>query len=437
MTQSSTETARFLDSVRGQLNVENLQAFRSRTEGGAAPLPPRVPGGNDFSAEGIAKRRDFLRRNACCPEAACRDPEGLEPDELRGAIENYIGSIQLPLGVVGPLRVQGLFARGDFFFPLATTEGALVASCHRGAYAASLSGGVTSLCVADSVSRAPSFTFSSIVDAGLFIEWAVGQIPVFRALAAATTRHGELLDVKPTLNSNIAFLTFEFKTADAAGQNMVTVATQRICEWIIENSPLPPRVWYVEANLSGDKKATMLSFQSHRGRKVVAEATLEKSVVRRFLRSTPEDMAEYCRVSTLGGIQSGSIGVQGHYANALAALFLCCGQDVACLAEASVGITTMQVDGAGDLYVSVSLPNLTVGTVGGGTFMPTARACLQMLGCDGQGQARKFAELCGALVLAGEVSIIAALAGGDFARAHATFRHRQGGDPPAADTASR
>jgi hydroxymethylglutaryl-CoA reductase (NADPH) len=135
-------------------------------------------------------------------------------------------------------------------------------------------------------------------------------------------------------------------------------------------------------------------------------------------------MAEYCRISTVGGIQSGSIGVQGHYANALAAIFLCCGQDVACLSEASVGITTMQVNDNGDLYVSVSLPNLTVGTVGGGTYLPGARDCLRMLGCEGSGHARKFAEICAATVLAGEVSIIAALSGGDFARAHATFRHK-------------
>jgi hydroxymethylglutaryl-CoA reductase (NADPH) len=157
----------------------------------------------------------------------------------------------------------------------------------------------------------------------------------------------------------------------------------------------------------------------------VAEAVLAKDDVIRFLHSSPEAMEEYCRVSTIGGVQSGSIGVQGHYANALAALFLCCGQDVACLAEASVGITTMQVNREGNLYVSVSLPNLTVGTVGGGTYLPGARDCLRMLGCEGSGRARKFAEICAATVLAGEVSIIAALASGDFAKAHATFRHKR------------
>jgi hydroxymethylglutaryl-CoA reductase (NADPH) len=262
------------------------------------------------------------------------------------------------------------------------------------------------------------------VTAALFVDWAISHIDKFKELTKQTTRHGILIDVKPTLNSNTAFLIFEFRTADASGQNMVTVATEKICRWIEKETPYKANVWYIEGNLSGDKKATMLSFISHRGRKVVAEAVLSEPDIKRFLHTTPEAMAEYCRVSTLGGVQSGSIGVQGHFANALAALFLCCGQDVACLSEASVGITTMQVNDDGNLYVSVSLPNLTVGTVGGGTFMPNAKDCLRMLGCEGSGHARKFAEICAATVLAGEVSIIAALACGDFAKAHTTFRHK-------------
>ncbi|MCU0857279.1 MAG: hydroxymethylglutaryl-CoA reductase [Pontiellaceae bacterium] len=338
----------------------------------------------------------------------CKDTAEISPESLKGAVENFIGFASIPVGVVGPLRINGLFAQGDFYIPFATTEGALVASYHRGAHAVSRNGGVTTLCISESISRAPAFTFNSIVDAGLFIEWALSNLTTFKELTKETTRHGSLIDVRPALNSNTAFLIFEFKTEDAAGQNMVTVATEKICRWIVECSPIKPDAWYVEGNLSGDKKATMLSFLSHRGRKVVAEAVLDKTDVHRFLHSSPEAMTEYSRISTLGGIQSGSIGVQGHYANALAAIFLCCGQDVACLAEASVGITTMQVNKNGDL----------------GTFLPGAQDCLQMLGCKGNGHARKFAEICAATVLAGEVSIIAALASGDFARAHSTFRHK-------------
>jgi len=424
MPQSSKQTELFTNELKQTLNVDE---FRERLKGraeSASPLPERVPAGNDCSQAGLERRRSFLRERGCCPETLCRDIPCVGAEVMKGAVENFIGYVSIPVGVIGPLRMNGLFAQGDFYIPLATTEGALIASYHRGAHVVSRNGGVTALCVADSLCRAPAFTFSSIVEASLFIDWAVSQLSTFQELAQTTTRHGKLTDVRPALNSNTAFLIFEFTTGDAAGQNMVTMATEKICRWISEAAPVKPDTWYVEGNLSGDKKATMLSFLSHRGRKVVAEAVLCKGDVKRFLHATPEAMAEYFRISTLGGVQSGSIGVQGHYANALAALFLCCGQDVACLSEASVGITTMQVNRDGDLYASVSLPNLTVGTVGGGTFLPGAKECLRMLGCEGSGHARKFAEICAATVLAGEVSIIAALASGDFAKAHTTYRRK-------------
>lgn len=425
MPQSSEQTVLFLKGLKEDLHISD---FRERIKHrDTSPLPKRIPAGNDHTAGGLEKRREVLRKLDCCPEAICHDVDGLEPADLKGAIENHIGYASVPVGVIGPLRIRGLFANGDFYVPLATTEGALVASYHRGAHAVSRNGGVTALCISESICRAPAFTFHSIVEAGLFVDWALANMKAFAARAAETTRHGKLVDMRPTLNSNTAFLIFEYKTEDASGQNMVTVATENICRWIAEASPVKPKAWYVEGNLSGDKKATMLSFLSHRGRKVVAEATLAKKDVERFLRSTPAAMEEYSRVSTQGGIQSGSIGVQGHYANALAAIFMCCGQDVACLSESSVGMTTMQTTEDGDLYVSVSLPNLTVGTVGGGTFLPGAKDCLRMLGCEGNGKARKFAEICAATVLAGEISIIAALASGDFARAHTTFRHKSDG----------
>jgi hydroxymethylglutaryl-CoA reductase (NADPH) len=424
MPQSAIQTEQYAQELKKNHIIDDFKSRLEERTRNPQPEPERIPSGNDCSAAGVERRRDYLRERGCCPESLCQNIPSLPSETMKGAIENFIGFIPIPVGVIGPLRVNGLFAQGDFFIPLATTEGALVASYHRGAHVASRNGGVTALCVSESLCRAPAFTFASILDAAVFIDWAISNLPRFKEVASTTTRHGSLIDVKPTLNSNTAFLIFEFKTGDAAGQNMVTVATEKICEWIAENCPVKPTAWYVEGNLSGDKKATMLSFLSHRGRKVVAESTICREDVKRFLHTTPETMVEYSRVSTLGGVQSGSIGIQGHYANALAALFLCCGQDVACLSEASVGITTMQVTKTGDLYTSVSLPNLTVGTVGGGTFLPKAKECLRMLGCEGNGQARKFAEICAATVLAGEVSIIAALSCGDFAKAHTTFRKK-------------
>jgi hydroxymethylglutaryl-CoA reductase (NADPH) len=424
MPQSSEQTQSFIDDVKHNIAVSDFFERMKNMTANENPLPKRIPAGNNCSAAGLEKRRSCLRNAGCMPETLCVDLPGVSPEDMKGSVENFIGFTHIPVGVIGPLRINGLNACGDFYVPMATTEGALIASYHRGAHLISRNNGVITMCVSESISRAPSFTFNSIVTAALFVDWAISHIDKFKELTKQTTRHGILIDVKPALNSNTAFLIFEFRTADASGQNMVTVATEKICRWIEKETPYKANVWYIEGNLSGDKKATMLSFISHRGRKVVAEAVLSEPDIKRFLHTTPEAMAEYCRVSTLGGVQSGSIGVQGHFANALAALFLCCGQDVACLSEASVGITTMQVNDDGNLYVSVSLPNLTVGTVGGGTFMPNAKDCLRMLGCEGSGHARKFAEICAATVLAGEVSIIAALACGDFAKAHTTFRHK-------------
>lgn len=424
MPQSSEQTLHFIDGLKQTLHISDFKDQLKAIPRAQKPLPERIPAGNDYTTQALEQRRTFLRAAGCCPESLCHDVDGVSPENLKGSVENFIGFTHMPVGVIGPLRIRGFFANDDYFVPFATTEGALVASYNRGAYVVSRNGGVVSLCISDSISRAPAFSFKSVIDAGLFVDWALANCKKFKSLTQETTRHGKLIDMKPALNCNTAYLIFEYETGDAAGQNMVTVATDNICRWIAEASPVKPDKWYVEGNLSGDKKATMLSFLSHRGRKVVAEAVLRRRTVERFLHTTPEDMAEYCRISTIGGVQSGSIGVQGHYANALAAIFLCCGQDVACLSEASVGITTMQIDDHGDLYVSVSLPNLTVGTVGGGTYLPGARDCLRMLGCEGSGNARKFAEICAATVLAGEVSIIAALAAGDFARAHSTFRHK-------------
>lgn len=199
---------------------------------------------------------------------------------------------------------------------------------------------------------------------------------------------------------------------------MVTFCTDEICKFIIEKSPIKPVQWFVESNFSGDKKATANAFSNVRGKKVTTEIVLSEAIVKGVLKTTPKLITDYWRSSTLGTIQAGSIGAQGHYANGLTALFLATGQDVACVAEVATGITRMEITDDGSLYASVTLPNLIVGTVGGGTSLPTQKECLEMMNCYGTGHSRKFAEICGAVVLAGELSIAAALSAGHFAAAH-------------------
>ncbi len=432
MTQSRDMAERIIAEAASHGSLANLCKQLEPVPPGEQALGARIPAGNDFSSIGLQRRQHFLRERGLAIDALA---QGLSatPECLQGNIENLIGFSSIPVGLIGPLRVNGLAAKGDFYVPMATTEGALVASYHRGAYVISQAGGATSICVAESISRAPSFAFANIRDAGMFIAWVLPQFEQFHDLVRSTTSHGRLLSVDMAFNGKVVNLIFNYDTGDAAGQNMVTVATESICNWIVDNTPVKPEQWFLEGNMSGDKKGTMQSFIRNRGRKVVAEAVLPARIVQRFLNTTPEQMAFYCKLSTHGGILSGSIGVQGHYANALAAIFIACGQDVACTAEASLGLTDMEVKADGALYVSVSLPNLVVGTVGGGTHLPTARECLGLMDCVGDGKARKFAEICAATVLAGEISIIGALSAGDFGRAHATFRHRDaaaGSSPP-------
>ena len=333
-------------------------------------------------------------------------------------VENFIGCVKLPVGLAGPLRVNGLFAQGDYYVPLATTEAALVASYSRGAQLISAAGGCTAMLINEGMSRAPGFAFATLEDAGVFVVWALSRVEDFRREAEATTRHGRLIDLRVTVEGNHVYLNFEFTTGDASGQNMVTLATEAICAYILGHSPVRPRSSFVEANLSGDKKASAQSFLSVRGRKATAEVILPADLVERRLRSTPQQMADYWRMSAIGGVLSGTLGVHGHYANGLAALYIACGQDAACVAESAVGVTRVEVTERGALYAAVTLPNLTVGTIGGGTGLPSQRACLRILGLDGTGKAGALAEVCAGLCLAGEISIIGALCAGEFAQAH-------------------
>ncbi len=381
----------------------------------------RLPRDWRLTPEALEQRWACLQQNSqnqVLQQALLSTSDDSALDCYQKNIENFIGVAKVPIGVAGPLRVQGAFAQGDYWMPLATTEAALVASYHRGAQLITRSGGAQALLLSEGVSRAPGFVFETLRQAGQFGTWALEQMDYFKAETAKTTRYGQLQEMHISLEGNHVYLRFTFTTGDAAGQNMVTLATAQICQWICAHSPVAPKYHFIEANFSGDKKASAQSFQTVRGKKVSAEVCVPARLVRRFLHTTPERMTDYWRMSSMGGVLSGTIGVQGHYANGLAALFLACGQDVACVAEAAVGVTRFELTDEGDLYAAVTLPNLIMGSVGGGTGLPTQQACLQLMGLAGEHKARALAEVTAALLLAGELSIIGALCAGHFARAH-------------------
>lgn len=385
----------------------------------------RFPVEGRSSTDGTQKRIAYLGNLGARFEYLTGKKAFADIESLQGNIENYIGMSMVPTGVVGPLHVIGTDAQGDFYCPLATSEGALVASYDRGARASRMAGGITSICLVEGVQRSPVFKFSNIAELGQFLIWLLPQIEKFKEVTAQQSRYAKLMDVKSNIEGNHLIVTFEFLTGDAAGQNMVTLCTDAICKYIVAEAPVKPTFWFIEGNYSGDKKATALSFTTVRGKKVSSEVHIPKDIVTQVLKTTPQAMVDYWQSSTIGVIQSGAIGAQGHVANGLCALFIATGQDAACTAEAAVGITRMELTSDGGLYASVTLPNLIVGTVGGGTSLPTQKECLQLMDCYGVGKARKFAEICGALALAGELSIAAALSAGHFSAAHKKFGRKK------------
>jgi hydroxymethylglutaryl-CoA reductase (NADPH) len=386
---------------------------------GALPCQ-RLPATTDSSSEALLERRRRLRAAGYGIDQISGCGVEIEPAKLAGSIEGFIGFSRVPLGVAGPVRIEGSAAQGEFFVPFATSEGTLVASFQHAFNAMSRCGSVVAQCGDERVGRAPCFEFASLREATEFARWLPSRFASLQETTESTSRYCRLRSASPSIVGNMAYVLFEFATGDAAGQNMVTLSTQAICERLLHDMPNPPRSWIIESMMSGDKRATPMAFRTARGRNVSAEILLPAKQVERYWRTSAADMERAWRQAVYGAAQTGAIGLQGNVANALAAIFIACGQDVACVAEATTALTRVEKTLAGEVYASITLPNLIVGTVGGGTYLPTAHECLAMLGCVGSGHARKFAEICAAVALAGELAIVGAMSSGQFATAHAS-----------------
>jgi len=340
-------------------------------------------------------------------------------------IENMIGAVQIPLGVAGLLKVNGEYAKSEYYIPLATTEGALVAGVNRGCSVITKSGGANVRVFEDEMTRAPVFKLESLSRAKEFYEW-VKCPEIFehmKAVAEKTTRFGKLLSVKPFVTGTYVYLRFSYDTKDAMGMNMVTIATDAVMHLIEDEFGAHPVT--LSGNMCTDKKPASISTILGRGKTVVAEVTIPKEIVKETLKCTPESMFEvnYSK-NLLGSARAGALGFNAHAANIIAAIYLACGQDAAHVVEGSTAITSMELTKYGEINCSVTLPALPVGTVGGGTGLGTQRDCLNILGVTGAGDvpginSKKFAEIVASAVLAGEVNLIGAQAAGHLARAHA------------------
>ena len=386
---------------------------------GVEPLQ-LVPRMNDqgYAPQYVERRREWVEQKTRC-HLTHVGTYSISSAEMRGNIENPIGAAQMPLGVAGPLLVNGVHAKGVFYVPMATTEGALVRSYERGMAALTRAGGVKTRIHADENRVAPVFCFDDVSDAYDFVQSLKEDFETIRAEAESTTRHGKLLRLECHPVGREVIVAFSFSTADAQGMNMIVKATEQACRWILDHSRA--RRFYVFSGFSSEKRASGSLLTGGKGKKVAAGALLPKEIVKSYLHTTPAQLFDMWHHTILGHMQANAIGFNGHYANGLAAIFIACGQDVANIANSAVGITNFEVTEDGDLYASVTLPSLTVATVGGGTALGTSRECLEMLGCAGTGCAAKFAEIVAATLLAGELSMGGAIASEEFVQAHETY----------------
>jgi hydroxymethylglutaryl-CoA reductase (NADPH) len=371
---------------------------------------------NDYVPEMAAARREFVREQTGVDLSHVAQ-YSFDPSILPGNIENFTGIAQVPLGIAGPLRINGEHAQGDFYIPLATTEGTLVSSYNRGMRLLMECGGVKTTVVDDAMQRAPAFTLQDARQARDFGDWVTEHFEEIRLEAESTTRTGKLRNIDQFAIGPVRYLRFNFTTGDAAGQNMSGKATFGACEWIKRNYPIPVS-YFLSGNIDTDKKHSQMNLLHTRGKRVIAEAVLRRDLIRQVLHIDTSDLVRTREVQITGAFLAGSSSTAAQAANGLAGLFIATGQDVANIAESHAAITYTQGLDNGDFYWSVTLPSLIVATYGGGTALPTQKQCLEMLGCYGEGKVRKFAEICAAVVLAGETSLVGAMLHGDWVTAH-------------------
>lgn len=332
-------------------------------------------------------------------------------------IENPIGTIQIPIGVAGPLKINGEYANDEFFVPLATSEGALVASINRGCSAITASGGSNTRVIGDKMTRAPAIKTDSVIKAVEVKKWFEENFAELKAIAESTTSHGKLVKIDPIIIvGNYVYPRFVYSTGDSMGMNMVTIATEKVLAKLYDDLGVHPLA--LSGNLCVDKKPAAINVVEGRGKTVVAEVLIPKDIVEAKLKTTAKAIEEVNVAKNLiGSAAAGSMAYNAHFANMIGAIFLATGQDEAHVVEGSLGITSAE-DRDGDLYFSVSMPDLPIATIGGGTRLETANEGLQIIGCAGSGKVNKFAEIVISTVLAGELSLIAAIAAGHLAKAH-------------------
>jgi hydroxymethylglutaryl-CoA reductase (NADPH) len=371
---------------------------------------------NDYTNAIAQARRDFATEKSGVAFEHIGN-YAFDPAVTAGNIENFMGVAQVPVGLAGPLLIDGEHAKGEFYIPMATSEGTLVASYNRGMRLLREAGGVKVSVVDDAMQRAPVFIFDDAREARDFSEWVTANFASIKEVAETTTRSGKLRNIEQYPAARMQYLRFNYTTGDAAGQNMVGKATFVACEWIMSNYPGAKR-YVLSGAMDTDKKHSQLNTLHTRGKRVIAEATIPGDLLQSIMGVTPDMLYKQRSITQVGNFMAGSSNTGAHSANGITAMFIATGQDVANVSESSAAVTFADVDDEGNYYIAITIPSLIVATFGGGTGLPTQQECLKLLGCDGAGKARKLAEIIGGVVLAGELSLSSAVLAGDWVTSH-------------------
>ena len=381
-------------------------------------MSERIPrdSDNDYSEVMAQQRRDFVEQKTST-KLHHIGHYSIDPADTAGNIENFIGVAQVPMGLIGPLLVNGEHAQGEFYVPMATSEGTLIASYNRGARLLRESGGIKVTVVDDAMQRAPVFIFNDAREAREFGIWLEQNFDQIAAQAETTTSSGKLRNIEQYAAARMRYLRFNFTTGDAAGQNMVGKATFVACEWIMQTYPGIQR-YMLSGAMDTDKKHSQINTLHSRGKRVVAEVVIPNALLEKVMGVSAQTLFKSRQITQVGSFMAGSSSTGAHAANGIAAVFIATGQDAANVAESSSSIVYADIDDQGNYYLSITLPSLIVATYGGGTGLPTQQECLNMLGCNGAGKVHKLAEIIAATVLAGEVSLMSAVVAGDWVTSH-------------------
>jgi hydroxymethylglutaryl-CoA reductase (NADPH) len=373
----------------------------------------RIPRG--YLPEDSQRRLDWLKNEY---DFELKDLPGNDTEELKGIIENHVGFMQIPMAIVGPVTIDGKYAKGKFPIPLCTIEGSLAASMNRGLYASSLCGGMKVKHFRQELSRSPIFIFDDLKKSDEFQKWVTDHLDEIIKAAQSTTQYGKVLRIDQHAIQNYVLLDFILDTGNAAGQNMVTLATNVACEYIRQETG---HKFFLDSNLASDKKASSRNMILGRGHGVIAETHITKSVMARVLNVDPDFVIENWTYFPIVSAMAGTLGNAIHASNALTAMYIATGQDTACVAENSVGHFTVEKVDDGITW-RLTLPSMTVGTVGGGTRLNQQQQNLQLLGCDSsEHSSRKLAEIIASAALGLEISLGSAIMSHTWTSAHMKY----------------